>query len=143
MKKILITLLFFISSAFAKIVCYDLDEYQGEIENLKEVVEIIESKIVNDNYNQCISEGGVGSEFSMQVTQFVKTCAEYSGSKKGYLKFQFICDYCTGRKLNNELNNFEKECADACMSSDAYCEKADLIYEGGWDCDFFYIFQRG
>ncbi|MBQ5610345.1 MAG: hypothetical protein IIU83_01970 [Fibrobacteraceae bacterium] len=132
MKKILITLLFFISSAFAKIVCYDLDEYQGEIENLKEVVEIIESKIVNDNYNQCITEGGVGSEFSMQVTQFVKTCAEYSGSKKGYLKFQFMCDYCTAEKINDELNNFEKECADACMSSDAYCEKADLIYEGGW-----------
>ena len=103
MKKILITLLFFISSAFAKIVCYDLDEYQGEIENLKEVVEIIESKIVNDNYNQCITEGGAGSEFSMQVTQFVKTCAEYSGSKKGYLKFQFICDYCTSLAIKTKM----------------------------------------
>ena len=132
MKKILITLLFFISSAFAKIVCYDLDEYQGEIENLKEVVEIIESKIVNDNYNQCITEGGVDSKFSMHVTQFVRTCAEYSGSKRGYLKFQFGCDYCSAEKINNALNNFEKECDNACILIDAYCEKADLIYEGGW-----------
>ena len=79
----------------------------------------------------------------METPLFVRTCLGRSESKSGYLKFQFGCDYCTAEKINDELNNFEKECADACMSSDAYCEKADLIYEGGWDCDFFYIFQRG
>lgn len=77
MKNIIFIILFFISSLLARVECYDLDLYQnenGEIENLSEIKDIIQKRVQNKGYNQCISDGGVGSTFTMDTPLFVKTC---------------------------------------------------------------------
>ena len=134
MKTFLIALFSFTTLLFPYIHCIDLDQYDipDTEEARKQLFKYLEEETRTDFQNQCITEGGVGSEFSMQVTQFVKTCAEYSGSKKGYLKFQFICDYCTSDRVTNLIEKNKKECNEACMESIAYCQSPDLIYEGGW-----------
>ena len=119
---------FFVSFLPAKIVCYDLDEYDG---SYSEISEIIEKIAYEDNYRQCISLGGEGTAFSMQTSGYFKKCAEFSGSKKGYIRFQFACDYCTGEKKKAELKRLKEECESGCMESIAYCQKPDPMY-GGW-----------
>lgn len=89
MKNVLVILLSFVSLLPAMVVCYDLDEYDGSV---NEIAEIIKQNAYDENYRDCISKGGAGSTFTMQTPQFVKSCAGFSASTKGYLKFQFGCD---------------------------------------------------
>ncbi|MEE1276482.1 MAG: hypothetical protein UHC59_05765, partial [Fibrobacteraceae bacterium] len=132
MRSKIFILLFITSQLFANVECYNLDDYVDDVKDLTELTKIISQKAEYDARNSCISDGGQGSTFIMETPLFVRTCLGQSESKSGYLKFQFGCDYCTSRIILEKLEKIEKECADACMSSDAYCEKADLIYEGGW-----------
>ena len=129
MKNIIFIILFFISSLLARVECYDLDLYQnenGEIENLSEIKDIIQKRVQNKGYNQCISDGGVGSTFTMDTPLFVKTCEGFSGAKNGYIKILVGCNYCTGKYVSDKLKLAKEDCDNACMTSNAYCQKPSI-----------------
>lgn len=120
---------FFISLLLARVECYDLDLYQnenGEIENLSEIKDIIQKRVQNKGYNQCISDGGVGSTFTMDTPLFVKTCEGFSGAKNGYIKILVGCNYCTGKYVSDKLKLAKEDCDNACMTSNAYCQKPSI-----------------
>jgi len=98
----------------------------------QQLVNNLKQELEAEYRNECVTKGGEGSAFTIHPGRVVTDCAEYSGSTSGYLRVEVLCDYCTGEKVDKILDLVEKYCNDECMASIAYCQKADLIYEGGW-----------
>ncbi len=131
----MVAILSFVSFLFARIHCENLDRYGYE--NLTEdaklqLVNSLKQKLEAEYRNECIAKGGKGSAFTIHSGRVVKVCADISGSASGYLRVEMLCDYCTGKKMNDKLKAIEEDCKNGCMESVAYCQKPDLIYEGGW-----------
>ncbi len=131
----MVAILSFVSFLFARIHCENLDRYGYE--NLTEdaklqLVNSLKQKLEAEYRNECIAKGGKGSAFTIHPGRVVKVCADISGSASGYLRVEMLCDYCTGKKMDDKLKAIEEDCKNGCMESVAYCQKPDLIYEGGW-----------
>ena len=135
MKIFMITIMYFASLIFARIHCENLDKYgYGSLTKnaQQQLVNNLKQELEAEYRNECVTKGGEGSAFTIHPGRVVTDCAEYSGSTSGYLRVEVLCDYCTGEKVDKILDLVEKYCNDECMASIAYCQKADLIYEGGW-----------
>lgn len=135
MKIFMVAILSFVSFLFARIHCENLDRYGYE--NLTEdaklqLVNSLKQNLEAEYRNECIAKGGKGSAFTIHPGRVVKVCADISGSASGYLRVEMLCDYCSGEKMQGKLKAIEEDCKNGCMESVAYCQKPDLIYEGGW-----------
>lgn len=68
MKSAFLLFLSVSSLLFAKTVCYDFDDYVGYSNDLVEIKKIIEKNAEQEELNNCISEGGVGSVFHIAAS---------------------------------------------------------------------------
>ena len=133
MKKFGIILFLVTSTLFATTKCYDFDDYINYSNDLVEIKKIIEQTAKQDEYDRCISKGGEGSIFHMGASIVRKgKCGDKSGSINGYLEIPFTCSYCDGDKLKSKLKKIEEECNNRCLSNIAYCQKPDMVNDGGW-----------
>ena len=135
MKISMIAILSFVSFLFARIHCENLDKYGYEslTEDAKlQLVNSLKQEFEAEYRKECVAKGGEGSAFTIHPGRVVKVCADISGSTSGYLRVEMLCDYCTGKKTEDKLKAIEEDCKNGCMESIAYCQKPDLIYEGGW-----------
>ena len=135
MKIFMIAILSFASFLFARIHCENLDKYGYESLTEDAKLQLVNSlkRELNAKYrNECVEMGGEGANFTIHPARVVKVCADISGSASGYLRVEMLCDYCSGEKMQGKLKAIEEDCNNGCMESVAYCQKADLIYGGGW-----------
>ena len=150
MKLNIGVVLFFLTSLlYARVNCFDLDDYQDEngknvnwaelsaslkATELRKISAILKKKVENEGRKLCVSAGGYGSTFSIDDPLYVNRCGGFSGSTNGYIKILVGCDFCTGKKVLDRLKEFEEECGYGCMASNAYCKRPsiDAFEDSNW-----------
>lgn len=86
MKKIVLLLFSVSSLLWSKTKCYDFDDYTGYSNDLVEIKKFIEKNAEQEEFNNCILEGGDGSVFHIAASIVRRQeCGDKSGSTNGYL----------------------------------------------------------